>query len=375
MNARQAFYARLRKREETFHRVTMGMSIDQLDEHEIFVPLSSQGYVSFPPGTLPFLVIDPPLPHLFVRGSYTRPLPKHRTGLFGMPSKMAAFAFSLPAGPPSHHGTCPASAYDIQDPLFICNGCYALGGNYQFAEYIISSQVVLAWVKRSLEDGTFVGTMIALLEDLWYYKTRAAQTDRNGTWFGSNCYFRLHDSGDFFSPSYFQAWCEIADAYPDTLFWAPTRMALQSDGSINRKWVRLFRQAPSNLIIRPSTLLFEEPAPLIEGLPAGSMCSVDQVQGTHTCPVYWYDDYETCHEARCRRCWTQPAVPVSYPTHGRSARAAYRGAGLTEKAARIHGPQVDPGIGAIVAPYPATGESWEDLGNEYILSDHDAYPY
>ncbi len=34
---------------------------------------------------------------------------------------------------------------------------------------------------------------------------------------------RIHDSGDFFSPQYIQAWIETVRACPDTKFWAYTR--------------------------------------------------------------------------------------------------------------------------------------------------------
>lgn len=38
-------------------------------------------------------------------------------------------------------------------------------------------------------------------------------------------YFRIHDSGDFFSLEYFTAWVELAKRHPETIFYAYTKEA------------------------------------------------------------------------------------------------------------------------------------------------------
>ncbi|MBK6407894.1 MAG: hypothetical protein IPF66_24500 [Holophagales bacterium] len=49
-------------------------------------------------------------------------------------------------------------------------------------------------------------------------------------------HFRLHDSGDFFSPPYVDAWYDIAFALPEVSFWAPTR-----------SWAITARSAPTTI--------------------------------------------------------------------------------------------------------------------------------
>jgi hypothetical protein len=44
-----------------------------------------------------------------------------------------------------------------------------------------------------------------------------AKRYRGGKW------VRIHDSGDFFSPAYFEAWLRIAEATPDVRFYAYTK--------------------------------------------------------------------------------------------------------------------------------------------------------
>lgn len=91
--------------------------------------------------------------------------------LFTRTSKMGCFSFNLPAGPPELHGTCPSSTlafatytprkmlsrYDrrtdrqLLDPAaFICNGCYALKGQYGVESSIVTMQVRYALVRALL---------------------------------------------------------------------------------------------------------------------------------------------------------------------------------------------------------------------------------
>jgi hypothetical protein len=61
-----------------------------------------------------------------------------------------------------------------------------------------------------------------LLNDLagWEAQMTAelqARRYRGGKW------VRIHDSGDFFSPQYFEAWLRIAEATPDVRFYAYTK--------------------------------------------------------------------------------------------------------------------------------------------------------
>lgn len=55
---------------------------------------------------------------------------------------------------------------------------------------------------------------------------------------------RIHESGDFFSPVYFQAWCKVASHHPDAKFYAYTK-SLQT-------WFQYYNQVPANLFLTAS---------------------------------------------------------------------------------------------------------------------------
>jgi hypothetical protein len=386
---RKKFYTALDTRDKVFELATRqrmedegsGLRHSDLKNYDIRVPLDADGFLAYRPGQLPYLEIDPPLPRQYkVRGEgYYTLLPLRQTEILTMPSKMAAFSFSLPAGAPGRDkkglcpGSCPASVYDTGNPLFICNACYALGGRYAGSDYILKSQLVYEWTRRCLKEGTFVDHMVAILEDAWHLKTEGAQTRTSGSaeagnrrriWFGTDKFFRLHDSGDFFSPEYWEAWCEICEAYPNTLFWAPTRVALRRDGSPNEPWVRRFQNAPRNLVVRPSTLHFEAKHPTIPGLAAGTMCSLNKVEGVHSCPVYWSEDYDTCDDADCRVCWLNRNLPVSYPAHGDAAESLYKHVYGEDWAEAVGSGAALGDIGAMITP-----EEQEEYGEEGLYEE------
>lgn len=57
-------------------------------------------------------------------------------------------------------------------------------------------------------------------------------------------YVRLHDSGDFFSQLYFDAWCRVAQERPRTLFYAYTKSLAY--------WVKRKDAIPANLVLTAS---------------------------------------------------------------------------------------------------------------------------
>ncbi len=88
-------------------------------------------------------------------------------------SKMSCFSFNLPAGPPSLGGTCPASALgfmyltsddlvraqraklvdqEIDPASFICNGCFALKGQYGNPSNVLGQQARLMLVRWFLDQ-------------------------------------------------------------------------------------------------------------------------------------------------------------------------------------------------------------------------------
>jgi hypothetical protein len=109
------------------------------------------------------------------------------------------FNFSIPAGNDKKSGkiTCPFAGSCLKL-------CYAKRGMYRFGN------VERALTKRyeASKEENFVQT---ITDELAKVK-KDKQT-----------YVRIHDSGDFYSPSYFQKWLEIARINPSVRFYAYTK--------------------------------------------------------------------------------------------------------------------------------------------------------
>jgi hypothetical protein len=230
--------------------------------------------------------------------------------LFTRTSKMNCYSWNLPAGPPSVGGTCPGARFgfelDPEDPeaairaasesatdasqqawlpksgtesvrRFICNGCYALKNNYICPSVVASQLLKQAWltgyamVPDDEKKLPFVDAMVRGIESLQVSSGKRPvpkELAKRAEWTHPD-FFRIHDSGDFFSEAYLLAWLQICRRLPDVHFWAPTR--IWSD----RKMFPILRRVidkglPSNLALRPSGLFFKGPQPSIRGLSAGS---------------------------------------------------------------------------------------------------------
>ena len=109
------------------------------------------------------------------------------------------FNFSIPAGNDKKSGkiTCPFAGSCLKL-------CYAKRGMYRFGN------VERALTKRyeASKEENFVQT---ITDELAKVK-KDKQT-----------YVRIHDSGDFYSPTYFQKWLEIARLNPSVRFYAYTK--------------------------------------------------------------------------------------------------------------------------------------------------------
>jgi hypothetical protein len=109
------------------------------------------------------------------------------------------FNFSIPAGNDKLTGkiTCPFAGSCLKL-------CYAKRGMYRFGN------VERALTKRyeASKEENFVQTITNELAKV----KKDKQT-----------YVRIHDSGDFYSPSYFQKWLEIARINPSVRFYAYTK--------------------------------------------------------------------------------------------------------------------------------------------------------
>ena len=296
-------------------------------------------------------------------------------------AKMAAPSFSLPAGSPSFLGACPGSKYGmtieasdivrsadnkrrlsvmvdgdtpqtIEDwyDTAICQHCYAVKGNYAYLNKQLQQMALLFWTRAALRDGSFVPVMTAAIEHSKFYSRQAEDrrwleviNQKYGRNIGYQRYFRLHDSGDFFSFEYVKAWKEIADYFmpgkgpgTPTLFWAPTR--LWAAGPTARSWFRVFEGAGDlsrcNMVIRPSAYHVNRrppaPAPgesagstVHTGGPEEEAAAISGGVFNYPCPASAVGaETKTCVEVQgpdggkgCRACWVRPQDVVSYHLH------------------------------------------------------------
>ena len=204
-------------------------------------------------------------------------------------SAMPVSSFGLPA-----RTTCPGAVFR---PGSVCAACYADDrGRYRFPTVKNAHSHRLTWTMRMLAAGRFAPTLIDHISRL------------------SEPYFRIHDSGDFFSNAYVEAWITIARALPLVRFWAPTHSwAIQGrrrrDGDALLEALRRLAALP-NVTVRPSARLVGDRPPVIPGLNAGSAVTTDP--SAANCPKSLRTP-SNC--GPCRRCWDEPLVPVTYLKH------------------------------------------------------------
>lgn len=261
----------------------------------------------------PHLKLTPP-----VRPS-DKSAPLVRVSVFTSTTKMRAPSFSLPAGPPAQGGTCPASAargHDTPEGRWICYGCYATTGNYALPSVQAVQLVRKRWVQNALKDGTLAEQLIAALRVYHQHPRHGESIDAKGNRvrLAMNVrYFRIHDSGDFSwaGPEYALAWFEVARAFPEVIFWAPSR------DWIFPKMRAVFAKAPSNVILRPSALTIDTAPPLVAEMRAGStvMQGRAPTDALYDCPAYRHAEH-SCESAGCRTCWTHPGTEINYAPHG-----------------------------------------------------------
>lgn len=296
-STKEAFSHRLERSREPVEGVLAGHAV------ELVLPK--------PLGTVPHLRVTPPI----VPGARARKI--LHVAVFTATTKMRAPSFSLPAGPPSAGGACPAAALkhpDVPDRDWICYGCYATTGNYLLPSVQAVQTIRAAWVRAALKDGTFADQLALCLEN-YHRRGRSVKVLAPGG--GTRAlplnagYFRIHDSGDFsaLGEAYARAWFDVAARFPRIRFWAPTR-----DWVFDRMRPVL-AAAPSNVVLRPSALQVGAPPPSVPGLAAGSAVAPNVPLDLWDCPAYRVEEH-SCESAGCRRCWDAPAEGINYAPHG-----------------------------------------------------------
>jgi hypothetical protein len=150
-----------------------------------------------------------------------------REGIFNW--SLPAWAGRLPDG--RTYNTCPSASACA--PL-----CYARSGTYRFPG-------VLAAHERNL---------VMILDDLPGWERRMAEELTHRRY--RDRHVRIHDSGDFFSREYLQAWLRIIRATPATVFYAYTkevalfREVVAPDPPANFRWCLSLGGTQDHLIDR-----------------------------------------------------------------------------------------------------------------------------
>ena len=200
-----------------------------------------------------------------------------------------------------------------------------LGGRYATSLIQYAQMLNYRWARNAVRDGSFVETMSYAVEHADYLLAGGRKQD--------NAYlrerfdgrfFRLHDSGDFFSEAYLEAWIRVAEAHPDVTFWAPTRIWATTWGvaAVNRLNVT------PNLVIRPSAFEVNAnpPADLGPGWSRGTyvLRPGPDVEDSFECGAYRaVDQAKSCRNAvgpdgkvGCRACWSRgDDLEITYRLH------------------------------------------------------------
>jgi hypothetical protein len=336
--------------------------------------------------------------------------------LLSWTSKMNCPSWSIPAGHMDIGGSCPGAAggqsvlsvdtltrgrkqvaavmgAEPDVSTAICEFCYATGGQYSTGNVQFAQILRYVWAQNAIDipvpsalDGSnstlFVETMVAAVESANYkleggsiqveVETATGEETQTQTLppeATDRRFFRVHDSGDFFSIAYLEQWCEIARRCPTITFWAPSRAwaagrkFLQAVNTFNKS---VGSDGKPNFIIRPSGYNVNGKAPPAErlvgsannGWAAGStalMHSQDrgmdpsliqyvakiEKRREHFAPdgpddrYHWScraystnDQKHTCRKAvapppeiggpggtGCRACWDTPHLVVMYTLH------------------------------------------------------------
>ena len=196
-----------------------------------------------------------------------------------------AGTLSKPGKMPCHSTSTPASNCITGSKLAkvqgsVCDGCYALKGNYRFGNV----QRALQRRLEGIEHPQWIAAMVTLIESK------------------NEGYFRWHDSGDIQSVQHLEKIAKVAQLTPNVKHWIPTR-----EYAIVKEF-RKTNEVPSNLVIRLSAHMIDGAAPTNYGLPTSTVVS-DDTQRTCNAP----DTAGKC--ADCRACWNPKIKNVAYGLH------------------------------------------------------------
>ena len=202
-------------------------------------------------------------------------------GTLGRPSKMPGFSTSTSAT------ECKLGSRLRNVPGSVCEGCYAMGANYQYP----SVKVAHARRLRGLRDPRWVEAMVRLIQ---------ARVDPEDP------YFRWHDSGDLQGVWHLANICEVARQTPGVQHWLPTR-----EKGMVKSFLRGGGVIPGNLTVRLSAAMVDGGVPTASGLLTTSTVSSNGETIGCRCPAR--EKGNSCGE--CRACWDREVENVTYGKH------------------------------------------------------------
>jgi hypothetical protein len=344
-------------------------------ERKIWVAYDSDG--------MPAIAIDKP-----VAGPPWNPSAGSRqTTILGWTTKMGAPSFSLPAGAPGMGGACPGAQagqsivplrerqkaaphvlrvlnnYSGPNPKVdrvaitktVCEFCYAEGGQYATSGVQNAQLMRFAWALRAVKNkghqpgvSEFYSVMLDAIDRVDF------KLHEEPSHFGQRRFFRLHDSGDFFSPDYLKEWKKITLYYHHEVggddlrfnadgsiaalgsghprpiwFWAPTRI-----WAMGKNRVELVQEVNArygdNFAIRPSAYHINQHGPFISAgwaAPSTVYDHANKPEGRDSafdwdCQAYAVEKGPSCRGAKnpdnktgCRACWLHTDKAVNYTLH------------------------------------------------------------
>ena len=205
-------------------------------------------------------------------------------------SKMPCYSFNLSAL------DCKTGSKLVNVKGSICEGCYALGGNYQRYKLPQKMQPKTEKIKNEF----WVSAMVKLILN-------------QGTKKDSK-YFRWHDSGDIQSVDHLRKIALVCHHTPKVMHWLPTR-----EYKIVKEYLKKYGSLPKNLVVRLSAHMVDKHPPLLknkgEFLPTSTVHKnnpfLTMVKGTKECESY--KNNNECGE--CRLCWNPNIKNISYKYH------------------------------------------------------------
>jgi|TARA_R100000482_G_scaffold124916_3_gene79864 hypothetical protein len=196
-------------------------------------------------------------------------------------TKMPSFSFNLSAL------DCKTGAKLVSVENSVCNGCYALKGNYK--RYKLTDK--LRPKTEKINNSLWVESMAYLINN------QGSKKDSN--------YFRWHDSGDLQSIDHLQKIVEVCKKTPNVLHWLPTR-----EYKIVNSYIVNFGKLPKNLIVRLSSHMIDQKPPKIQGLNTSTVHKNKKAFGIE---CQSYKNNNEC--GTCRDCWNSSIKNISYKYH------------------------------------------------------------